>query len=440
MKPRAIIGLFAELSAWSALAYFLVLRASVRAPILLGVIGALFIVRFVLWRMEPAARNIAVIFPCEVFAPLLLWSVVFGACYALSLVPPLGEMRVWLMAFGAITLSVIVNIARHAAHLRFNTHLIAFVLIGVWLLLGAALALSGALTAQWIFFKVPLIQRIMGDNQAIRAVNLPNDQVTNVNIISGLLSALAWMPFVMIVALRSAHVARAIKLIAYAALVLLGVILVGLMLLTQSFGGYGALLVSLITLLALRYKKARWLLVALAVGALIFAAINLPRMMRMSPDELATFTRGRYWVWLRAINMLRDLPLTGVGVGMFAYASKLLYPALLGNEPWQPHSHNLILEIGLDSGVLGILAFAWLQWRVWRIGLAAIRDNANATLAWLIRGLLAGNAGWLMFNLTDLAYLATRAGFVYWSLWALALTLSQIAAKIKHIDRVASTA
>ena len=120
--------------------------------------------------------------------------------------------------------------------------------------------------------------------------------------------------------------------------------------------------------------------------------------------------------------MIGSMPFSGIGLGMFPYASRLMYANMITSITDQPtHSHNIYFELGLDFGLIGIACFVWLQVMLWRMGLRAIRSDPDSAYAWALRGLLAGQAMWLIFNLTDLAYPGTRASFIYWGAWALIL-------------------
>jgi O-antigen ligase len=95
---------------------------------------------------------------------------------------------------------------------------------------------------------------------------------------------------------------------------------------------------------------------------------------------------GRIPIWQTAVNMAQGHPLNGVGVRNFRYA----YPDYAeANDPWlqsadgkatgATHPHQLLLEIGCETGVIGLTLWAsaaFFLLRAWRRSSAAARANA----------------------------------------------------------------
>jgi len=125
---------------------------------------------------------------------------------------------------------------------------------------------------------------------------------------------------------------------------------------------------------------------------------------------LTAGSQSRLTLWIDALQLLGDTPLTGLGFEAFqmAYVSY----GLLLHVGYQPHSHNLLLEIWLRQGVLGLLAVAWMaavvlrlrhspsRWRPW-----ALASLAIIALHGLVDIPLYGGRG-LMLAFISLALLA----------------------------------
>ncbi len=82
---------------------------------------------------------------------------------------------------------------------------------------------------------------------------------------------------------------------------------------------------------------------------------------------------GRMDIWSRAVYMMQDFPFTGVGMGTFGPVADLLYPFFLAKPGSIVHAHNLFLQIGVDVGIPGLIAWlaCWLGamgvgWRLYR--------------------------------------------------------------------------
>ena len=82
--------------------------------------------------------------------------------------------------------------------------------------------------------------------------------------------------------------------------------------------------------------------------------------------------------------MLQDFPFTGIGMGSFEQVTNLLYPLFIAPGGGITHAHNLFLQVAVDLGLPGLVA--WLSililvvavsWRVYRLG----RVNGDSWLA-----------------------------------------------------------
>jgi O-antigen ligase len=170
--------------------------------------------------------------------------------------------------------------------------------------------------------------------------------------------------------------------------------------------------------LALTFSRGAWLL-GVPAGLLTLAILH--HRWRIWPwiavvtagIGLVMFSRGggtalRPEVWQAAWAMWRDHPWLGVGLDGFQW----VYPRYMALSAWREpllyHPHNLILEIGTWTGVLGllaVLALAWVGARAWR---QAMWLGPSPVLAGLAAGQVAGLAHGLVdagFFLPHLAFL-----------------------------------
>lgn len=112
----------------------------------------------------------------------------------------------------------------------------------------------------------------------------------------------------------------------------------------------------------------RWAVIGgglVALGAVGAVVVSLFTALPAGQHLLDAFRASRWTLWTDTLDLLGDTPLTGIGFEGFqmAYVSYVL----LSHVGYQPHSHNMLLEIWLRQGVLGLLAFAWLAVTVWRL-------------------------------------------------------------------------
>jgi len=132
---------------------------------------------------------------------------------------------------------------------------------------------------------------------------------------------------------------------------------------TWSRGAWLALVVTLIfMLLVYSYKSLPWVL--LGIAAFITLSLFLPQVFLDRLESIVSFsdssTLYRIHIWQGCSEMIRDTFLTGIGIGPEAFGN--VYPsyALDGIEV-APHSHNLLMQIVIELGLVGLLVFLTLM-------------------------------------------------------------------------------
>jgi len=133
--------------------------------------------------------------------------------------------------------------------------------------------------------------------------------------------------------------------------------------LTQSRGALVGFAVALFVVAVGRDRRWGWaapvLAVAVAVGVALYGVQpTLDLVMGGVGDSAIRSAEGRLELFSRGLYMLQDFPFTGVGLGMFPRVLPLLYPLfLVGPDTEVPHVHNIYLQIGIDHGFPGLIAF-----------------------------------------------------------------------------------
>jgi len=107
-------------------------------------------------------------------------------------------------------------------------------------------------------------------------------------------------------------------------------------------------------------RRRLMLLVTLIVIGVVALGIGASIMARTPPSSTAatapTTLRNRLWLWQLGASLVRDAPFTGIGLGMFEMPFALY--TLLIHVGLVEHSHNLLLNIAIEQGILGAAAFA----------------------------------------------------------------------------------
>ena len=110
-------------------------------------------------------------------------------------------------------------------------------------------------------------------------------------------------------------------------------------------------------------------------------------------------------------------------MGNFSNVADMFYPFFLA-APGQPHAHNLFLQIAVDLGIPGLIAWLsiWflicaISWQVYYTG-KAVRDY---WLAGIGAGLLASQIVLIVHGTIDAVTWGVRPAVTLWSIWGLAL-------------------
>lgn len=403
---RRFAGIVFEVGTWLALAPVLLLSHAFSWGVLLAV-GLVLVLRYGLGSK---------LLPKPLRGPLILWLPLFVLSLVIAIQPDAAWFRGWAYLFGVLTLSMVYDLGRERRAVWW--------LVGIWLAGGVAIACIGLIGTAWQA-KLPFLQalyaRLPGHTFTVRA-SFEHQEGLNANGIAGTLLTFLYVPLALAAdrpTLQQTWFWRRVGLL------LIHIALAGVLFLTQSRGGYLAAVLGYAALLALRWPRVLWL-VPLGVGLGLMAHAQVGALVAQVPWQ--PLLSGRFLIWQRAWYLVQDFPFTGVGLNMFAPVSARLYPTFLGAERLAVHAHNLLLQLALDFGVFGVAAFAWLLSRVFRAGLRGIaraHGQADRSVAWTLRGLLAGQIAYLVFSLTDVTNLGSRQGFVFWAAWALILRLGQ---------------
>jgi putative inorganic carbon (HCO3(-)) transporter len=134
-----------------------------------------------------------------------------------------------------------------------------------------------------------------------------------------------------------------------------------LLVLTKSRGAWVAEAIALVVLLAHRWRGVLWSIpvALLALGLVLWWLGPAALLDALAPggDGLEQWM-SRVEIWSRAIYMLQDFPFTGAGAGAFGHVADTLYPFLLrGPGAGVPHAHNLFLQVAVDLGLPGLVAY-----------------------------------------------------------------------------------
>ena len=119
---------------------------------------------------------------------------------------------------------------------------------------------------------------------------------------------------------------------------------------------------------------------------------------------------GRPEIWSRAIYAIQDFSFTGTGLGTFRRVVNLLYPLFtISPDTDIAHAHNMLLQVAVDVGLPGLIAYLALLELAAAVAWSAARRSSGVACS-LSLGLFAGLIALHIYGLTDALALGPSRG------------------------------
>lgn len=227
-------------------------------------------------------------------------------------------------------------------------------------------------------------------------------------------------------------------------------------LLTQSRTGFIALFLSLATLLLFllppKWRVYGFLLMAIGGVAISWYAWQAGWLEKLymettpgggSPASFQTLN-SRVGYWSQAQTIIEGFPYTGIGLNTMETISAYIYPYFSSNPGGGvTHAHNEFLQVALDVGIPGLIAFISIYMivfmnliAIWKkAGSRSYSKNAKGfdKLFLSTTGLKALSLGLglslfshFLYGFTDAIALGTKPNILFWMLLALVCGLNEL--------------
>ncbi|HTL90096.1 MAG TPA: IctB family putative bicarbonate transporter [Leptolyngbya sp.] len=244
----------------------------------------------------------------------------------------------------------------------------------------------------------------------------------NPNLLAGYLMPAVWLSFSAIFAWKR-WLPKALAIVTFG-------VNTACLLLTQSRGGWiGLVVAALVMVVLLRYWWGAYLprflrlwalplvfggLAGITVLGILFVTPFRYRVASMFAGSGDSSNAFRLNVWRSVIAMIHDRPILGFGPGDLVF--KHIYPLYSQARFSALSAYSVLLEVAVESGLIGLTAFLWLLLVTFNQGfvqLRRLRAVGDASGFWLM-GAIATMAGMLGHGTVDTVWYRPEVSVLWW--------------------------
>ena len=197
--------------------------------------------------------------------------------------------------------------------------------------------------------------------------------------------------------------------------------------------------------LLLTFSRGAYLAALIAMG--LFAVMMRPQLLLLLPVGLAglylvlpdtiiarftsigdlgdSSTSYRVAIWMGSLSMLKDHWIIGVGPGTAAFNK--VYPAYGYAAANAQHTHNLLLQLVSDGGILALLLFLLIIFSFVRQACAAFSRCGDWRTRLFPAAVVSGVMGFLAQGMTEYSFYNYRVALVFWSVLGLGVVWARLA-------------
>ncbi len=346
-------------------------------------------------------------------APVLLLVLLLPMTLWATALPEVTLPQIYRLLTGIALFYAIVNWSTSVS----GTKRLRLLVMGM-VVAGLLLALLATVSVRWSPSKIPFFPSSLYEHFSLLLAD-----AVNANVMAGQLVIVLPIPLALLL-FSWKHTGWAMRILT----LVTAPTMIGMLILTQSRGALVAMVAVGATMLVFWWRWG-WIL----VGSTIIAAIawlqtaagsRLIATLQQN-ESLMHDVHARMELWNRAWLMIQDFPFTGIGMGTYKHVASVLYPLFIVPPERGDHAHNLILQVAVDLGIFGLVAWlailltvCYSAWRIYRFG----RTTGDGWYVGIGVGLLASQIALVTHGMVDaVTWGMVRPAPLVWGLWGLAI-------------------
>ena len=171
--------------------------------------------------------------------------------------------------------------------------------------------------------------------------------------------------------------------------------------------------VEILTFLWLNKRSRKVLVLGIVMVALIFSFSNALRERCKTLGHLRSYPiTSRFHQWQSGLEMMLDHPLTGVGPGN--YETVYWQYKFFEERKTYPHAHSNIVQLGAETGILGLGVFFWMMVAAFRTIFERIKEIKDRMFASLALAALAAFIGFHFAGLFEYNFGDSEVQLLFW--------------------------
>ena len=198
------------------------------------------------------------------------------------------------------------------------------------------------------------------------------------------------------------------------AVLVLSVVAIGA---TYSRSGWIGLVVAVVLFFAFRNWRLVPVLVLIGVAAVPFLPESIYNRILTIGNTADTSTQYRFYIYEASENLLRDYGLRGVGLGNdVMHRIFELYPPMIDGT-YPIHTHNNYLQMWLETGFFGLIAYLALIFGQLKSGVKAYAASTDKRIKTTLAASLSAMCGILVVSIAEYTWFYPRNMFLFWFLF-----------------------
>ena len=194
---------------------------------------------------------------------------------------------------------------------------------------------------------------------------------------------------------------------------------------TYSRGCYVALALSVVMFVLIINKQLVVLIIPAMVASLFVLPASVINRLFSIVNLADTSTTFRMNIWRGSLRMLGDFWPVGVGQGEYAF-NRVYHFYSLG-ATFTPHSHNLFLQIFIETGIVGFLVFIGVLACFYRAQANFLKRTQEFRLRVMSAAMVAAVTGFLIQGMFDYAFYNYRVMLTFYLFLGLGIAFTRVA-------------